>query len=147
MGVQCNRHKSVREASLSAKKRFFSKRAGVQEDVIMRFVRNKICSSGVSSSTKSEVSCFRNTIPPKGWEAVVEMPEVPHQGIPCTTGVFSEKRANSNPRLTEVYRKPPATNGYVWTYRCRKDRKTGKPCFIEQGSGVQYRHSPLLCKV
>ena len=59
----------------------------------MRFVRDKICSSGVSSSTKSEVSCFRNTIPPKGWEAVVEMPEVPHQGIPCTTGVFSEKES------------------------------------------------------
>lgn len=43
----------------------------------MRFVRNKICSSGVSSSTKSEASCFRNTIPPKGWEAVAEMPEGP----------------------------------------------------------------------
>lgn len=43
----------------------------------MRFVRNKICSSGESSSTKSEVSCFRNTIPPRGWEAVAEMPEVP----------------------------------------------------------------------
>lgn len=37
-----------------------------------------------SSSMRSADACFSKMIPPKGWQEVWQMPEVPHQGMPGT---------------------------------------------------------------